>query len=64
MVKGLISAVIGIVCFIAVTKLTATTILTGSDTGTIIITSLLGLVVAIAVVIVVLTTFLKGSGMS
>jgi hypothetical protein len=62
MVKGLIAAVIGVVCFIAVSKLTASTILTGTDIGTTIITSLLGLVVAIAVVIVVLQTFLKGTG--
>jgi hypothetical protein len=62
MIKGLVSAVIGVVCFIAVTNLTASTILTGTDAGTVLMQTLLGLAVAVGVVIAVLASFLKGHG--
>jgi hypothetical protein len=57
--KGLISVAIGLVVFIMVTELVEA-LVTGSDTGSIIIQNILALAVAIGVVLLALNTFLKG----
>ncbi len=60
MVKGLVSVAIGLVCFIMVSQL-ITALVTGTDTGSVIIKNILALAVAIGVVLAALTTFLKGA---
>lgn len=61
MLRGLISVAIGLVVFIMVTELVAA-LVTGTDTGSVIIENILGLAVAIGVVIAALMTFLKPTG--
>jgi len=61
MTKGLVSVAIGLVVFIMVQQLVAA-LVTGSDSGSIIIQNILALAVAIGVVIMALTTFLKSKG--
>ena len=58
MAKGLISVAIGLVVFIMTTQLVAA-LVTGTDTGSVIIQNVLALAVAIGVVLLALTTFLK-----
>ena len=57
--KGLGGVIVGLVTFIVVQQLTAT-LITGTDTGSTIITSILALAVAIGVVMGAFRTFLKG----
>ncbi len=61
MAKGLISVAIGLVTFIMVQQLVAA-LVTGTDTGSVIIQNILALAVAIGVVLLALTTFLKEGG--
>ena len=63
MAKGLISVAIGLVTFIMVQQLVAA-LVTGTDTGSVIIQNILALAVAIGIVLLALTTFLKGSSSS
>jgi len=63
MAKGLISVAIGLVTFIMVQQL-VTALVTGTDTGSVIIQNILALAVAIGIVLLALTTFLKGSSSS
>lgn len=58
MAKGLISVAVGLVTFIMVQQLVAA-LVTGTDTGSVIIQNILALAVAIGVVLLALTTFLK-----
>ena len=58
MAKGLISVAIGLVVFIMTTQLVSA-LVTGTDTGSVIIQNVLALAVAIGVVLLALTTFLK-----
>ncbi len=60
MTKGLISVAIGLVVFIMVQNLVSA-LVTGTDTGSVIIQNILALAVAIGVVLMALTTFLKSS---
>ena len=57
--KGLIGVALGLVVFIMVDAL-VTNLITGGDTGSVIIQNILSLAVAIGVVIMAFTTFLKG----
>lgn len=57
-IKGLISVAIGLVVFIMIQELVAA-LVTGTDTGSIIIQNILALAVAIGVVLLALLTFLK-----
>ena len=59
MTKGLVSVAIGLVVFIMVQELVGA-LVTGTDTGSVIIQNILALAVAIGVVIAALMTFLKG----
>ena len=59
MVKALITVAVGLVTFIVVGEL-VTTLVTGTDTGAVLIQNLLGLAVAVGVVIAALTILLKG----
>lgn len=59
MATGLIAVALGLVTFIVVTQL-VDALVTGTDTGSVIIQNILGLAVAIGVVIGAFTTFLKG----
>ena len=61
MTKGLLSVMIGLVIFIMVQQLVST-LITGTDSGSIIIQNILSLSVAIGVVVVALTSFLKSGG--
>lgn len=54
----MISVAIGLVVFIMTTQL-VTALVTGTDTGSVIIQNVLALAVAIGVVLLALTTFLK-----
>jgi len=56
--KGLISVAIGLVVFIMVSDL-VDMLVTGTDTGSVLIQNLLALAVAIGVVVAALMTFLK-----
>lgn len=58
MAKGLMSVAIGLVVFIMVQALVSN-LITGTDTGSVIIQNILSLAVAIGVVLAALTTFLK-----
>ena len=59
MVNALITVAVGLVTFIVVGEL-VTTLVTGTDTGAVLIQNLLGLAVAVGVVIAALTILLKG----
>lgn len=59
MTKALISVAVGLVTFIMVQQLVAA-LVTGTDTGSVIIQNILALAVAIGVVLLALTAFLKG----
>ena len=61
MTKGLITVAIGLVVFIMVSEL-VDALVTGTDTGSVIIQNILKLVVAMGVVLMALTTFLKAKG--
>lgn len=59
MQKALISVAVGLVTFIMVQQLVEA-LVTGTDTGSVIIQNILALAVAIGVVLLALTAFLKG----
>lgn len=61
MTKGLISVAIGLVVFIMVQELVGA-LITGTDTGSVIIQNILALAVAIGVVLAALMTFLAKGG--
>lgn len=61
MAKGMISVAIGLVVFIMVQELVAA-LVTGTDTGSVIIQNILALAVAIGVVLLALTTFMRTKG--
>jgi len=58
--KGLIGVILGLVTFIIVQQLVGT-LVTGSDTGSLLIINILALAVAIGVVVGALRSFLSGS---
>lgn len=58
MIKGLIGVAIGLVSYIVVAQLVSA-LVTGTNTGDVIIQNILGLAVAIGVVLFAFTTFLK-----
>jgi hypothetical protein len=57
--KGLIGVILGLVTFIIVQQLVGT-LVTGSDTGSLLIINILALAVAIGVVVGALRSFLSG----
>lgn len=59
MQKALVSVAVGLVTFIMVQQL-VDALVTGTDTGSVIIQNILALAVAIGVVLLALTAFLKG----
>ena len=60
MTKGLIGVILGLVTFIIVQQLVGT-LVTGTDTGSLLIINILALAVAIGVVVGALRSFLSGS---
>ena len=58
MTRGLLAVALGLVIFIMITTLIRT-VVTGTDTGSVVIQNVLGLTVAIGIVIAALSTFLK-----
>ena len=58
MTKGLLDVAIGLVVFILAKQL-VTSLVTGTDSGSVIIQNVLALAIAIGVVIAALTTFLR-----
>lgn len=60
-VRGLITVVIGVVAFVVIDEL-ITAVITGTDTGSVIIQNLLRIIVAAAILIGVVMSIGKGGG--
>ncbi|HUC79059.1 MAG TPA: hypothetical protein VMQ58_02350 [Candidatus Saccharimonadales bacterium] len=60
MIAGFRNILIGVIVFVSVNTLLGSTIMTGTDVGTVLLKALLGLIVAFGVLVGAFTMFGKG----